>query len=119
VNTQTYVPPALQTVTTQFFDEWFETIAHTIEPSTLSSYRQNVRLHVVPHLGDVQLQKLDPAHLNRTYSRLRDKGLPVRTVRYVHVIVHRAMKDAVRWGRLVRNPADASDPPRQKDARAC
>jgi integrase len=35
-----------------------------------------------------------------------------RTVNYVHTILHRALKDAVRWGRLVRNPADAADPPR-------
>ncbi|MGH9039414.1 MAG: hypothetical protein ACRDZ3_04210, partial [Acidimicrobiia bacterium] len=35
-----------------------------------------------------------------------------RTVGYVHVILHRAFKDAVRWGRLSRNPADAADPPR-------
>jgi hypothetical protein len=38
--------------------------------------------------------------------------LDPRTVNYVHTIVHRAFKDAVRWGRLVRNPADAADPPR-------
>jgi integrase len=35
-----------------------------------------------------------------------------RTVNYVHTIVHRALKDAVRWGRLARNAADAADPPR-------
>ncbi len=35
-----------------------------------------------------------------------------RTVNYVHTIIHRALKDAVRWGRLARNPADAADPPR-------
>jgi integrase len=39
-------------------------------------------------------------------------GLDPRTVNYVHTIVHRAFKDAVRWGRLARNPADAADPPR-------
>ncbi len=38
--------------------------------------------------------------------------LDPRTVNYVHTIVHRAFKDAVRWGRLARNPADAADPPR-------
>lgn len=31
---------------------------------------------------------------------------------YVHTILHRAFKDAMRWGRLARNPADAADPPR-------
>lgn len=35
-----------------------------------------------------------------------------RTVNYVHTIIHRALKDSVRWGRLARNPADAADPPR-------
>ena len=30
----------------------------------------------------------------------------------VHSCLHRALRDAVRWGRLVRNPADAADPPR-------
>ncbi|CAN5195878.1 hypothetical protein BH20ACT5_BH20ACT5_21630 [soil metagenome] len=33
-------------------------------------------------------------------------------MRYVHTIAHRLFKDAVRWGRLARNPADAADPPR-------
>jgi integrase len=39
-------------------------------------------------------------------------GLDPRTVNYVHTIIHKALKDAVRWGRLARNPADAADPPR-------
>ena len=41
-----------------------------------------------------------------------DDALDRRTVNYVHTILHRAFKDAVRWGRLARNPADAADPPR-------
>jgi len=40
-----------------------------------------------------------------------EQGLDRRTVNYIHNIVHRAFKDAVRWGRLTRNPADAADPP--------
>jgi len=31
---------------------------------------------------------------------------------YVHVIFHRAFRDAVRWDRLVRNPCDTADPPK-------
>lgn len=34
------------------------------------------------------------------------------SVRYVHTILHRMFKDAVRWGRLARNPTEAADPPR-------
>lgn len=39
-------------------------------------------------------------------------GLAPKTVHYVHTILHRAFRDAVRWGRLGRNPADAADPPK-------
>lgn len=38
-------------------------------------------------------------------------GLKPRTVRYVHSIVHAALKDAMRWNRVARNVADATTPP--------
>jgi integrase len=45
-------------------------------------------------------------------SPRQNSGLDKRTVNYVHTIIHRAFKDAVRWGRLARNPADAANPPK-------
>ena len=36
------------------------------------------------------------------------------TIHHVHACLHKACKDAVRWGRLPRNPVDAADPPRKK-----
>ena len=38
------------------------------------------------------------------------QDLAPKTVRNVHNIVHRALKDAVRWGYLLRNVAEAADP---------
>ncbi len=66
------------------------------------------------------LRRVDGGMLNTLYAALLADGkrsnggggLSPRTVRYIHTILHRALKDAVRWGRLVRNPADAADPPR-------
>ena len=40
------------------------------------------------------------------------RELTALSVRHVHAVLHRALKDAVRWGRLARNPADLADPPR-------
>ena len=39
------------------------------------------------------------------------RGLKPRTVRYVHTILHAALKDAMRWNRVARNAADAATPP--------
>jgi integrase len=38
-------------------------------------------------------------------------GLTARTVRYIHTILHAALKDALRWNRVARNVADAATPP--------
>jgi len=68
-------------------------------------------------LGEVKLQGLTPVQLNLFYAHLlesgrrRGGGLSPKTVRNIHVMLHRALKDAVRWGYLPRNVAVAVDPP--------
>jgi integrase len=68
--------------------------------------------HVVSALGNVKLSKLTPAHLQGFYRSKLDSGLSPRTVQYIHVVLHRALKQALRWGLVVRNVAEAVDPQR-------
>jgi integrase len=81
----------------------------------------NVEKHLVPGLGAIELQRLSPAQLNAFHRLLLTEGrrkaaggLAPKTVRYIHTILHRALRDAVRWGYVVRNVADAADPPKAK-----
>lgn len=46
------------------------------------------------------------------------RGLSPRTVRYVHTILHAALKDALRWNLVARNVADAATPPSAAAARS-
>lgn len=118
-NRGTYVPKTRTTVA-EFAREWLATIEPTVRPATHYSYGRNIRLHVLPYVGSAALVSVDAGTLNGLYARLladgrRDQvagGLSPRSVRYVHTITHRMFKDAVRWGRLARNPADAADPPK-------
>lgn len=114
-----YVGPSKTTLADFLQDEWLPAIEGTIRPSTLRSYRLQVEKHVVPRLGSVPLQRLDGGAINRFYASLADDGrtdgnggLSPASVRRVHASLHRALKDAVRWGKLTRNPADAAYPPR-------
>lgn len=100
-------------------DEWLPSKRSTVKVTTLASYEMHVAKHLVPRLGGVPLVAVSPAHLNAFYAdlldhgrRSDDTGLSPTTVRRVHATVHKALADAVRWGRLARNPADQSDPPR-------
>jgi integrase len=119
VSRGTYVRRSRQTVA-EFSTEWLAAIEPTVRPATHYSYSRNVRLHVLPYIGTAPLMAVDAGTLNGLYASLlaggrRDQvagGLSPRSVRYVHTIVHRMLKDAVRWGRLARNAADAADPPR-------
>jgi integrase len=114
-----YVEPTKQTFS-QFAAEWLAAIKPTIRPSTHYSYGRNLTLHVLPQLGSVQLRRIDAGMLNTLHASLLAEGrknyagggLSPRSVRYIHTIMHRAFKDAVKWGRLARNPAEAADPPK-------
>ncbi|MGI8755211.1 MAG: tyrosine-type recombinase/integrase [Acidimicrobiales bacterium] len=68
----------------------------------------------VPELAGISRHAVASLH-RRAREAKPDKtvspGLKPRTVRYVHTIVHAALKDAMRWNRVVRNVADAADPP--------
>jgi len=94
-----------------------------VRPSTWASYQGLLEAYVIPTLGGVELQQLTPGHLASLYQVLLASGrcptpggLSAKTVRNVHVLMHRALRDAVRWGYTVRNVADAADPPKAKAA---
>jgi integrase len=73
-----------------------------------------MRLHVCPALGRTKLKDLAPAQVQALYRRKLDGGLSPKTVKYVHTTLHRALKQAVRWGLVPRNVAAAVHPPRAR-----
>jgi integrase len=115
-----YVPPTRQRLGEFLTDDWLPAIKVTIEESTWASYERYLRLHVIPRLGGVRLEAVDAGMLNRLYADLLDHGrldgkpggLSRQSVRYIHTVIGRALSDAVRWGRIVRNPARAATPPK-------
>src|SRR5215472_10939797 len=125
----TYVEPSKRTVG-DWLDEWTGTLRH--RPSTIASYRKNIRLHVKPYIGDLPLASLTSTRLTRLYRELeangrRDgkgepsgAGLSARTVRYIHTIIGAALAAAVEAEPplLTRNPAAKAIPPSAQEAQA-
>jgi integrase len=113
----TLAKPSQRTIASFLVDEWLPAVKPKLRASTWASYRTNTNAHIVPVLGEVKLQGLTPVQLNLFYAHLleagrrRGGGLSPKTVRNIHVMLHRALKDAVRWGYLPPNVADAVDPP--------
>jgi hypothetical protein len=114
-----YVAPGKQTLGDYLLREWLPAIRASVRESTWDSYSRNIALHVIPRIGAIRLQSLTPGHLNSLYADLLKEGrvngkggLKPRSVRYIHAVLHKALKDAVRWSRLTRNVAASAEPPR-------
>ena len=95
----------------------------TVSPATWESYRGSLDRYVTRRIGGVRLQALTPAHLDELYDDLERSGghdgrpLKAKTVANVAGIMHKALADAVKRGRIKRNPADAVSPPTASKAR--
>lgn len=116
----TYTPPTKLTLGAYLTEHWLPTVRSTTRPSTWDSYRRYVDQHIVPELGGVLLQQLSAQHLDRLYAgklvggRLDgSKGLSVKTVRNIHALMHKALRDAERKQLVSRNVAANADPPKQ------
>jgi integrase len=98
----------------EFLQRWLnDSVKGSVRPITFESYeRLVVRVHVVPAVGRVKLKALSPAHLQGLYRERLDAGLSPCTVQRIHAVVHRALKQALRWGLVAHNVSEATDPPK-------
>ena len=107
-----YVARRAETVR-EFLDRWLATYAATNTTlRTQTGYRAMIERYVQREIGDLPIQKFDGPAIQALYARLSGRGLSARTVLHLHRVLHVALKHAVRWGVLARNPADAVTPPR-------
>jgi integrase len=101
---------------------WLETWlkdykAPSIRPITLDSYAMMIRYHLKPALGHIALKDLRPEQVQRVYDDKRDAGLSPRTVRYIHTILHSALKQAMKNQLVLRNVSEATTRPTGKPRR--
>jgi integrase len=99
--------------TGQFLEHWLERVHKpTIRESSYIRYRTILDQHLLPALGPIQLQKLTPEHIETLYERKQKEGLSARTIRTLHVVLHRALETAVRRRYIARNVCDDVSLPR-------
>jgi hypothetical protein len=73
--------------------------------------KRAVRLHLSPSLGHRKIVSSRPVQIQRLYKEELDSGLSRRSVEYIHAVLNRAMKQAVRWEILPRDVCETAEPP--------
>jgi len=106
----TYVTPSRITLA-EYLDAWIAAL-DSVRATTRASSAGHIRRHVTPSLGHLRLQTVTTSTLNTFYASLIQDGLAPATVRRVHSTVHRSLRDAVRTGKINRNPASVAEVPK-------
>lgn len=89
------------------------------------SYERRIYQHIIPALGQAQLDKLTTADIQDFYASLKKCGRLIRTdlygdglsnqtVRGIHTTLHAALGKAVEENLIFRNPADGCKLPSAK-----
>lgn len=113
-----FVEPTTATVS-EYLKHWLVTYAATNTTArTVQGYTANVNRYMVPAIGNIRLQKLQPGQVQKMYADLLGRGLGARTVLHVHRVLREALHHAVRWEMVARNVCDAVTPPRPERTEA-
>lgn len=85
--------------------------------TTVQAHRMLYNRHIGPALGPVRLRDLGTDLLEELYGHLhKDKpagaGLSASSIRRLHSVIDSALKRAVAWEWIERNPAEWAKPPR-------
>jgi integrase len=109
-----------RTSVADFLHDWLDVVKPTVRPRTWQRYSEYVRLHASPSIGHIRLSKLSPSNLQHLYAERLGTGLSPQSVVHLHRILHKALKQAMRWGLVARNVTELVDPPRvpKKEMRA-
>lgn len=118
VNRGTYVAPQDLTVGA-WLERWIDAHAVELKPSTEKTYRDKIRLYLVPALGHERLQALSPSRLSVVWRDMHERGgkdgKPVspRTVEFARAVLRKALQDAVVERLLEVNPVTGSKSPKR------
>lgn len=123
IRTCTYVEPNKITVK-EWLDTWLNvTIKESVKNTTWLSYKGIIEKHVIPEIGGNKLLQLQTSNLQKLYNDKlnsgrvdkhkvdgkmvnKDGGLSPKTIRYMHTIIHSALKQAVDEKVMQVNVAD-------------
>ena len=118
------IQPGRAMTVTQYLEHWLTVMlparveAGHMRPSTLHSYDQVARRHIMPTLGKIPIAKLGPPKVREWLHGLgqqpsvRKRPLSPRTVAYSHSVLRSALSDAMRDELVSRNVATLVKAPR-------
>ena len=99
----------------EYLQRWLRDYAvPNVAAKTYVRYEGIVRVHLIPALGEIPLESLKPTDIQSYYTSTTERNtISNQTIVHHHRVLKQALKHAVAWELIVRNPADGAIPPRR------
>ena len=108
----TFVEPSSMTLN-EYLDRWLETAAKArLSERVFADYKYLLDLYAREVIGGKRISDLRAMDIQLLYAAMQERGLSSRTVRYVNAVLSSALKQAVKWGVIARNPASLVELPK-------
>ena len=136
--TGTFLIPSSVTVA-EFLMDWLpkQCSKHKWAPKTYESNLSTIQNLIIPYIGDMEMQKLRPYHMENLYATLsktpcgsyiegkkqeltekqKQRFLSGTTIHEVHRLLGTAFQYAVEWGILVKSPVPVDSPKKSTQER--
>lgn len=137
IDAEQYIEPCKMTLG-EWLEIWQREYLASVKPFTVLNYSQQIKNHILPALGAVRLDALNPHTIQGFYNMLAREGMLVpkhdkkgrairkngkivyehaaplspKTIKNTHGVLHRALQQAVKIGYIRFNPADFCELPR-------
>jgi integrase len=103
-----FVEPSTMTLS-----EYLESAARPrVSRRTADGYDGLLRRYIKEPLGIKRLDNLKALDIQKVYADIQVRGLSARVVRHTHSALHNALRQAVKWGLLSRNPSELVELPK-------
>ncbi len=112
----TFILPSTDTLS-EYLQYWIEQRKPNLSPTTIYGYKSMMKNHIIPSLGQVELNQLKPLHIQEYYNN-KLKILSPTTVLHHHRMLRKALEDAKEWQLIKINPADHVEAPKPKRYKA-
>ena len=109
----------IDTASSPTLEEWLKTWLFTykknaVRATTFEQYETVLRVHAIPALGDIKVAELKSYEVQQLYNQMLENGLSPRSIQLLNVILHGALKQALKCGLVSQNVCDAVELPKAR-----
>jgi len=99
----------------EYLQEYLTLKENSVQYGTFDNYRKLINNHIIPQLGKVKLNKLNPVIITNAWNKMLRNNVGIVTIRRCQSLLSNALNMAIQRNLMSYNPANYATPPKAPD----